>query len=336
MQERQDRFALDIMFDNSFDGDATDEDMSRASAFEEQLLSAIKLGNVDDVRQVGKTGHDSRMWLWANVWRSAVSEACEHGHEAVLIYLLDECNASSTALCPCDDPLDPEFEAQGDEPVPNPAPPLYIAAAFGKMAVVSLLLERGADINATAYDGATPFFHACYRGNLEVAQFLYERKADLYKQDQDGGAAVHAAACRGHLHILQFLARIGVNLETPGTIYVGDHWDHVLRNVTPLTIARHMGFTPLVSFLQSRTDHNAPGPASSSAGKRARSEVPMTERAQLAGVAHRLKPIPPSIQQTIQTGSEEEKAAAKKQLQKLQIANQQMVARAEQAKLKLS
>jgi hypothetical protein len=47
-------------------------------------------------------------------------------------------------------------------------------------------------------------------------------------------------------------------------------------------------------------------------------------------VAHRLTPIPPSIYQTIQAGSNEEQQAAKEQLQKLQTANRQIVARAEQ------
>ena len=61
----------------------------------------------------------------------------------------------------------------------------------------------------------------------------------------------------------------------------------------------------------------------------------MAERAQLAGVAHRLKPIPAYLQQTIQIGTQEEKAVAKKQLQKLQVANQQIVARAEMKQSRL-
>ena len=60
----------------------------------------------------------------------------------------------------------------------------------------------------------------------------------------------------------------------------------------------------------------------------------MVERAQNAGVAHRLKPIPQWLHETMQAGTEEEKKAAKKELKKLQIANQQVVARAEPARMK--
>jgi ankyrin repeat protein len=76
------------------------------------------------------------------------------------------------------------------------------------------LLERGADINAAAFDGQTPFFVACYRGNLEMAHLLHEQRADINLADQDGTAPVHAAACAGHVHIIQFLSQIGVNPST--------------------------------------------------------------------------------------------------------------------------
>ena len=54
----------------------------------------------------------------------------------------------------------------------------------------------------------------------------------------------------------------------------------------------------------------------------------------MVGVAHRLKPIPPSVSEAIRTGSDGGKIAAKKLLQKLQVANQQIVACAEQARFK--
>ena len=77
-------------------------------------------------------------------------------------------------------------------------------------------------------------------------------------------------------------------------------------------IARHLNHTAVVEFLQ-------PAPAerpssTSSPKKRIRSDVPIAESAQKVGVAHRLKAIPPSLHQSIQLGSEEEKAAARKAL----------------------
>ena len=165
-----------------------------------------------------------------------------------------------------------------------------------------------------------------------MAQLLYEQKADINRVDQDGSAPVHSAAYSGHVHIMRYLAQIGVDLETRGTVYIGNEWKQVLRDATPLMIARHHGHTAIIEFLQQPPMETPP--SLSSSGKRIRSDVPIAERAKKVGVAHRLKAIPPSLHQAIQLGSEEEKVAARKALQKLQIANQQIVSRAESAQLK--
>ena len=333
---------MEIMYPpESFHDDIADDAFDELLAFSEQLVAAIQSGDLHVVRSLGRRGcsHDDE-WTkcqWEeNCWREALQAACECGHVNVLTYLLDECNASLSALCPYCDWFDPEFEKAypGWEPMPNPAPPLLIAAASGKTAAVRLLLERGADINAAAFDGQTPFFAACYRGNLEMAHLLHEQRADINLADQDGTAPVHAAACAGHVHIIQFLSQIGVNMEARGNIYIGEDWDQVLHDATPLMIARCMGHNAVVQFLQQPATG---GPlASNSTTKRIRSDVSIEERAQKVGVAHRLKAVQPSLLQLIQLGSEEEKAVARKALQKIQIANQQIVARAESAQLKQS
>eukprot|EP00966_Prymnesium_polylepis_P137872 3186201-Prymnesium_polylepis.1 len=64
--------------------------------------------------------------------------------------------------------------------------------------------------------------------------------------------------------------------------------------------------------------------------KRERSKKSLEERASRAGVLDRLKPIPASLRQEAQSGS----ADAKKAVQKIQTANQQVVSRAEQAQKK--
>ena len=66
------------------------------------------------------------------------------------------------------------------------------------------------------------------------------------------------------------------------------------------------------------------------APKRQRSELSIIERATRVGVADRLKVIPSALEETIRNGSPDECAAARKEKQKIQIANQKIVARAEQ------
>ena len=60
----------------------------------------------------------------------------------------------------------------------------------------------------------------------------------------------------------------------------------------------------------------------------------MLERAQRAGVEGRLKAVSAELQARMESGTADEKAAAKQEVQKIQIHNQQIVARAEKAKLK--
>jgi ankyrin repeat protein len=65
---------------------------------------------------------------------------------------------------------------------------LHVAAEYGNVEAATLLLERGADVNARAVvdeagiGGQTPIFHAVtqfFDGGLPMARFLVERGADL-------------------------------------------------------------------------------------------------------------------------------------------------------------
>ena len=344
LQERQRREAYDIMFDDSYDlEDESDEEafLDKVTDFENLLLGALKSRNVDELRLLGKPGIGTRSSTWETVWRNAVMVACERGHVDVLAYLLDECGAPVDQLCPYHEGIDSsmteglmvyEWDTSVFQAVPNPAPALFIAVTFDQLEAVSFLLDRGADVNAAAFDGCTPVHAACVNNNLESLRVLYAHGADLTKADQDGTQPVHIAALYGHLDVMTFLAANGVDTNVRGTAYVqkgSSVWEHQLRDATPLMMAQHESNWDVVAFLQS-----PPGPAPVATPKRARSNKTMQERAELVGVAHRLKPIPPNVSEAMRTGSDGEKIAAKKLLQKLQIANQQIVARAEQARIK--
>jgi ankyrin repeat protein len=54
--------------------------------------------------------------------------------------------------------------------------PLHDAAANGNLALVQLLVKHGAQVNAKAEDGKTPADMATERGHKEVAEWL-ETKA---------------------------------------------------------------------------------------------------------------------------------------------------------------
>ncbi len=61
-----------------------------------------------------------------------------------------------------------------------------IAAHEGHLAVVSLLLDRGANVNARSEGGGTALIVAAWRRSPEVVQALLNRGADVNAGDMGG------------------------------------------------------------------------------------------------------------------------------------------------------
>ena len=57
---------------------------------------------------------------------------------------------------------------------------LYLAAGFGRLDVVQLLVSTGADVNAATKDGETPLVNAAHYGLPEVLKYLLERGANVH------------------------------------------------------------------------------------------------------------------------------------------------------------
>lgn len=56
---------------------------------------------------------------------------------------------------------------------------LHIAAEYGNDKIITLLLDRGADINALDFSGCPPLFLALNKGHLECVSILIEFGANL-------------------------------------------------------------------------------------------------------------------------------------------------------------
>ena len=100
---------------------------------------------------------------------------------------------------------------------------LKLAVGCGQDAVARLLLEKGADPNATFWpgnkdfqvensvldsEGWTPLHQAAVIGAMDMVQLLLEKKADVRIQDSDGHTALQIAASQGHTAIVQLLEQI--------------------------------------------------------------------------------------------------------------------------------
>ena len=91
--------------------------------------------------------------------------------------------------------------------------PLMFAAAEGRLQTVRLLLELGANVNATNDLGRTALMFASIYGYEEIAAVLLDVGADpnIVPTDDSGWPALIAAAEGGHLSVVQRLLEAGAD-----------------------------------------------------------------------------------------------------------------------------
>jgi hypothetical protein len=75
---------------------------------------------------------------------------------------------------------------------------LMWACVFGRSPVATLLLDRGANVNATNNLGKTALFLAAERGKIEPVLLLISRSADLMAQDNQGRTALDVYGLTGY------------------------------------------------------------------------------------------------------------------------------------------
>lgn len=93
--------------------------------------------------------------------------------------------------------------------------PLHWACDRGQLRAVTLLLERGADVNAIEKRlfKRTPLLFAALSGNVELVQLLLRRHANVAAADYKGWSAVHCAAHVGSVEILRALVAASASVS---------------------------------------------------------------------------------------------------------------------------
>ena len=117
--------------------------------------------------------------------------------------------------------------------------PLQWAALNNRVSVATLLLEKGAAVNATDNDKQTALHWAAVRGSLPCAELLLRSGARLEQVDCRGYGAIHVAAQYGHTGMIyHFKMRWDADVDT-----------HDNDGRSPLHWAAYKGFPDTVKLL---------------------------------------------------------------------------------------
>ena len=96
---------------------------------------------------------------------------------------------------------------------------LQAAAFYGKVEVIRLLLDMGAHVNALGGSYGTALQVAAFRGRIEAARLLLDNGAEVNSQSGYFGNALQAAALNGNIEIVQLLLDYGAQVNAQGGKY---------------------------------------------------------------------------------------------------------------------
>ncbi|MBN1159600.1 MAG: ankyrin repeat domain-containing protein [Bacteroidales bacterium] len=92
---------------------------------------------------------------------------------------------------------------------------LILASDRGDSVRVNELIDFGADVNATTYQGVTPLMYASQNGHLTVVRMLISNGADPDRQSLQGTTALISAVRAGWIETAEFLIRNGADPDLP-------------------------------------------------------------------------------------------------------------------------
>lgn len=130
---------------------------------------------------------------------------------------------------------------------------LFAAADRNCIDLTTILLDRGASVDARDRLGARPLSRAARSGHLEMIDLLLQRGAPIDARDLTGGTALYAAAERGQAAVVQRLIDKGADADLKGR-----------SGTSPMAAAAFAGRNQVVKTLLA---HGADGRAADDTGK---------------------------------------------------------------------
>lgn len=156
---------------------------------EEAFAEAVERGAINECRRLVR-----ERLCDARSQPDLLFVACEHGHDQVVLFLLQEGVGVKQSL------------ADGTTP-------LHVACSKGHEAVVSVLLQSRADVDPLVVVHAnlgplgciTPLYACCGRGYTGIARLLVAAHADPHVQLLRGRSPLHVAVSSGHTETVKEL-----------------------------------------------------------------------------------------------------------------------------------
>src|SRR5205814_658986 len=113
------------------------------------------------------------------------------------------------------------------------ATPLHYAAGAGHLAIVRLLLNHKADVNAKSNGGLTPLFVAVEQDRLEVAKLLLAKDATPDAAAGDGTTALGIAVFHRNFEMVRLLLAAGADVNSRGAVLNDYTQGPPRRDLTP-------------------------------------------------------------------------------------------------------
>ncbi|XP_055538273.1 protein fem-1 homolog B isoform X2 [Wyeomyia smithii] len=105
--------------------------------------------------------------------------------------------------------LQPNLEKEGcvkfDGHLIEGASALWVAAGAGRLNIIKLLVEHGADVNHHTRNLSTPVRAACFDGRLDIIRYLVDHKANINFANAYNNTCLMIAAYKGHAEVVEYL-----------------------------------------------------------------------------------------------------------------------------------
>ena len=183
-------------------------DVNAAEGFggDTPLHEAVEQGDAEIVKILVAAGADVNAEGYFD--RTPLSLAAEEGATEIMQILLGSGPDADT-------PADGEDKEAASTPSIG-SEALYTAIEKGDVEMVRLLVEAGADVNASeGFGGDTPLHEAVEQGNAQIVKILVAAGADVNAEGYFDRTPLSLAAAEGATEIMQILLGSGPDADTP-------------------------------------------------------------------------------------------------------------------------